>query len=314
MTTTANVENSSCSRQACFAPDLACVLGKDECENFSIPTSVEAAVEDEVGQVLPWSGASLGLSDLFPVAALGRPRVIGVVGAANSGKTTLLAGQWIAARRGIGSFGTSFAGSYTISGWHQIARHLQWIPNGAGFPPHTSAVDERAPALLHMSIALNEVSRHQVLFADAPGEWFTRWSEVPAEAPGAEWVAAFSDAFVILADADALSGSLRGKARGAYVALAHRLASSSGGRPVVPVLTKADIPVPDAILDQIDSLNLELFGAPSMKVSARSTGFHPITAAIDAAMSAALDPKYRSQSEADRWAEQMVPTRRRAQS
>lgn len=315
MTATAQTTDSACTRDTCFAPDLACVLGRDDCEHLTSATPAEVPVEDEAGQVLPWSGASLGLSDLFPVVALGRPRVVGLVGAAGSGKTTLLAAHWIAARRGLGQFGRAFAGSYSLSGWHQIARHLQWVPKGSGFPPHTAAVDERSPALLHTSVSADRETPHHVLFTDAPGEWFSRWAEVSAEAPGAQWVANHSDVFIILADADALSGNERGKARGAYVALAHQLASAAAGRTVVPVLTKADVAVPEPILEQVEKLNARLFDAETMKVSAHDTSFSSITAAVEAGVDAALTPRFATPGRpAEAWAHELAPTLRRGRA
>jgi hypothetical protein len=303
----------ACSRLACFAPETACVLGQDECEHLAAPLAKTVEANDRERHVLPWSGGSLGLSDLFPIVAVGRPRVVGVVGGPNSGKTTLLAAHWIASRRGMGSFGRAFAGSYSLSGWHQIARHLQWVPTGSGFPPHTSAVDERSPALLHIAVARAAHSPKQILYTDAPGEWFARWADVPAEAPGAQWIADHSDAFVILADGDALSGPDRGVARGNYVALAHQLATAARGRPVISVLTKADIEVPGPVLEQVEELNKRLFGRETMKVSAHNNSFVSITAPIDAGVDAALAARFANlHSDQSAWARQIAPKLRKA--
>lgn len=313
MTVQASNAGEACSRPACFAPETACVLGQDECAHLAARLAKAVEADDGEGHVLPWSGGSLGLSDLFPIIATGRPRVVGVVGAPNSGKTTLLAAHWIASRRGMGSFGRAFAGSYSLSGWHQIARHLQWVPRGSGFPPHTSAVDERSPALLHITVARAAQSPKQILYTDAPGEWFERWADVPAEAPGAQWIADHSDGFVLLADADALSSPNRGVARGNYVALAHQLATAARGRPVIPVLTKADIEVPGTVLEQIEELNKRLFGRETMKVSAHNSSFASITAPIDAGVDAALAARFANQHSDQRaWARQIAPTVREA--
>ena len=40
---------------------------------------------------LPWSGAALGGADLSVITAFGRPRIVGLVGLENAGKTTILA-------------------------------------------------------------------------------------------------------------------------------------------------------------------------------------------------------------------------------
>lgn len=303
--------SSECSRPTCFVPDTPCVLGFDEGCSHHLAAPANAVTGDmyEIsGRALPWSGLALGLSDLFPVVATGRPHVIGIVGAAGAGKTTLLAAHWIAARRGIGSFGRAFAGSYTLSGWHQIARHLQWIPWGSGFPPHTSVMNERSPALLHFGLNNPGLLPKQLLYTDAPGEWFTQWAEEPGEAEGAQWVADHADAFVLLADSDALSGPNRGVARAEYESLAIQLATAAQSRAVVPVLAKADIPIPDPIASFLTNLNNRLFGRKTVLVSVKSSTFEPITAPIDQGVEAALLGRYAGTHESGAgWARQLAP-------
>jgi len=298
---------SYCSRPACFAPDTACVLGFEKCDHLSTPAQEVSNVKEDEGHGLPWSGLALGLNDLFPIVALGRPHVVGVVGAANAGKTTLLAAHWICARRGVGGFGRDFAGSYSLSGWHQIAKHLQWIPYGSGFPPHTSAVDQRSPALLHVMYQ-HEGARRQVLFTDGPGEWFTRWAEEPSTADGAQWVAEQSDVFLLLADSDALRGAERGRARAEYEALALQLQTAARGRPVIPVRTKADLEVPTPIIEFVENLNRRLFGRDTLRVSANDDTFEPITVPVDAAVQVALDNRLATSAlTSDQWAMQLAP-------
>ena len=299
---------ANCARSTCYVPDTACVLGLENCEHLTRAEPELSGSGAADGSALPWSGSALGLSDLFPLAAVGRPHVVGVVGAAGAGKTTLLAAHWIGARRGIGEFGRMFAGSYSLSGWHQIARHLQWVPWGSGFPPHTSAVSERLPSLLH--VAMNTVDRtpKHVFYTDAPGEWFSRWAEEPAEVPGAQWVADQSDAFVILSDSHALSGPERGVARSGYESLASQLATAAKGRPVIPVLTKADIPVPAPIAEFVTNLNQRLFSKETVRVSAKTDVYDAITKPIDLGVESALEVRYiDSEHGVGRWAEQLAP-------
>lgn len=300
---------SECSRPTCFAPDTPCILGLDEgCDALATSPADADETYESSGRALPWSGLALGLSDLFPIVATARPHIIGIVGAAGAGKTTLLAAHWVAARRGIGSYGRGFAGSYTLSGWHQIARHLQWIPWGSGFPPHTSAVNERSPALLHFGLNSPGQPPKQLLYTDAPGEWFTQWAEEPGEAEGARWVADHADAFVLLADSDALSGPNRGVARAEYESLANQLATAAQERPVVPVLAKADIPVPGPIASFLTNLNKRLFGQETVLVSVKSNAFRPITAPIDQGVEAALAGRFAGTYEnGDEWARQLAP-------
>ena len=308
--TVAAAEAGKCGLGNCYAPETQCNLGfvVESCEHFNAPKAVVAEEEEAEGQRPPWSGLALGLIDLFPVAALGRPHVVGVVGSAGAGKTTLLAAHWIAARRGLGRFSRSFAGSYSLAGWHQIARHLQWQPYGDGFPPHTSAADDRSPAMLHIAYAGHDEVRRHVLYTDAPGEWFTRWAEEPAQVPGAQWVAEHSDAFVLLADGDALKGESRGQARATYKALAQQLYTAAAGRPVLPVLAKADVGVPDGILEAINKVNVRLFGAEALQVSAHdSANYASIIEPIDRGVELALSARYADvTSDSDKWARQMA--------
>lgn len=307
---------ATCSRENCYAPDTGCIMGNvDGCEHFAAPTAEVATVpEQEVaqGQRLPWSGLALGLTDLFPVAALGRPHVVGVVGAARSGKTTMLAAHWIAARRGLGTYSRSFAGSYSLTGWHQIARHLQWQPVGSGFPPHTSSSDNRSPALLHVAYSdpddlADGARRRHVLLTDAPGEWFSRWAEEPALAEGARWVTDHADAFLLLADGDALRGAERGQARMNYQSLAIRLHTAAGGRPVIPVLAKADVGVPEGILEAVNRVNRRYFGTDALQVSAHDPEtFASIVEPVDLAIGAAFRARYARTGEPDTWVRQMA--------
>lgn len=301
-----------CTRPNCFAPDTRCLLGLDACEHFVPTESTATRAKPGDGHILPWSGLALGTSDLSRIAALGRVRVVAIVGAANAGKTTLLAAHWVAARRGVGAFSDHFAGSYSLVGWHQIARHLQLVPYGRVFPPHTTAPDKRSPALLHSATAAGPAERTHVLYTDAPGEWFTAWASDRDSSPGAEWIARVADAFLILADSEALSGPDRGVARGEYDMLAHRLASAAGERPVIPVQTKADIVVPEPIQTFIDSTNRRLFSANTFRASARSDPRVTITEPVDRGVEAALMPRHASPDPAlDSWARQLAPVLRR---
>ena len=95
-TPTPEAAAGSCSRDTCWAPETACVLGKNPCENFSAAATPEGAV-GPTGPTLPWSGLPLGLNDLTAVAATARHRLVALVGLADAGKTTALAAHWIAA-------------------------------------------------------------------------------------------------------------------------------------------------------------------------------------------------------------------------
>lgn len=269
-----------CGREHCYAPDVMCVLGLDDCANLAGGADEGAARDSTAdGHRLPWSGLALGSGDLPAVTGLGRVHLVAVVGAAGAGKTTALAAHWLAARRGAGRWGPSFAGSYTLQGWHQIARHLQWGADSRGFPPHTSATSGRVPALLHYAVTHDGTVKH-LLYADVPGEWYRAWAMDVNAVPGANWIAAHAASFVLLADTVALSGPERGRARADYQALARRVASAAAGRPVVPVRTKADVELRETWRAQVEDLNRNLFDADTTPVSVYEASALPLTEVV----------------------------------
>lgn len=83
----------SCPEKHCEFPQVPCVRG-EEPENC--PALKGVLVRDKATQVrsrndLPWTGAALGAADLSLVSAFSRPRVVGLVGLENAGKTSILA-------------------------------------------------------------------------------------------------------------------------------------------------------------------------------------------------------------------------------
>lgn len=280
----------SCPRDNCFAPDTRCILGHDDCEFFAqAEAEAEGAAFERPTSALPWSGLALGSADLTAVAALGDTRVVGLVGLSDAGKTTTLAAAQLARRRpdygGIGEF----AGSYTLMGWHQITRHLQWAPWGQGFPPHTELRGGRMPALLHIALMPTDQRLRHVLYTDIPGEWYARWAfEADAE-PGVSWIVEHADSFVLFADSAALAGPSRGVARLRYDALARRLADVAASRSVVPVLSKADVEIPPQMRGFVIDLNRQKFGAETIPVSAREDNGRSLVTAIDRATAAAIE-------------------------
>jgi hypothetical protein len=74
-----------CRKEHCYAPDGACVLGDDlpDCPEYGSPAEDHGLRESEVAiGALPWTGLGLGVDDLAAVAAVGRPAVVALVGAA----------------------------------------------------------------------------------------------------------------------------------------------------------------------------------------------------------------------------------------
>ena len=279
----------SCPRENCFAPETGCILGRDDCEFFA-QAQVEAsgAAPDAPTSALPWSGLALGSADVTAVAALGDVRVVGLVGLSGAGKTTTLAAAQLARRRpdygGVGAF----AGSYTLMGWHQITRHLQWAPWGTGFPPHTELRGGRTPALLHIALMHDDRRPRHVLYTDVPGEWYARWAFDADAEPGVSWIVDHADSFVLFADSQALAGKDRGAARARYDALGRRLASVAAGRTVVPVLSKADIDISAEMSGFISDLNTQAYETKTLAISAHQDNGRSLVTAIDEATAAAI--------------------------
>ena len=98
------------------------------------------------------------------------------------------------------------------------------------------------------------------MITDAPGEWFRKWA-VRREAPdaeGARWAAEHADAFVLVADREALAGPQMGTARTGIQLLARRLADELRGRPVALVWTKSDVSVSEEMEETVRSAVLRV--------------------------------------------------------
>lgn len=240
-----------CPRETCFVPDIGCDLGHTNlanCPLWSGAARKETIERDTAEEVrLPWSGSALGLADLGFVSGRKRPIIIGFVGPQNAGKTTLLAAWYLLIGRSLTDLGGRlFSGSYTLSGWEAVAGSMRWSPGHIpGFPAHTTSRGGRAPGMLHLAFKGDDGRSTDYLFTDAPGEWFQKWAlnvDSP-EGEGARWVSDNADAFLIIADREALSGKSMGSARGSLQILAKRLGAERRDRPVALVWTKADVEI-----------------------------------------------------------------------
>ncbi len=206
------------------------------------PNTVGAELD---GRRVSWTGSAMGLTDLEPLSARSRILLVGLVGMENAGKTTFLALLFSFLRRGQTIPGYRFAGSNTLPGWELIAGFLTFRDgsNQVSFPPHTSRNAGRVPGLLHL--ALKDVSGHliDVVFTDAPGEWFNEWrnNQKADAAVGAEWIHQHGDGFLLFADCEELAGPNRGTARMEIQMLADRLGTNLGKRPLGLVWAKSDV-------------------------------------------------------------------------
>ncbi len=242
---------AECPRETCW-PDVGCSLGHLDLSKCPALKADRKEEKDEEAlteaAAMPWSGGVLGLTDLGFVAGRGKPIVLAIVGPQKAGKTTLLGAWYLLLGKGFRPDDKlRFAGSRSLAGWEIVASSLKWVPGSIppAFPPHTTSSNTRIPGLLHLAFRHDDDHRRDYVMTDAPGEWFQKWA-VKREAPdaeGARWAAGHADAFLLVADREALAGKERGAARSGIQLLARRLADELGGRPVALVWTKADVSI-----------------------------------------------------------------------
>lgn len=247
-----------CSDDNCFVlMGEQCRSGESDysrCPNWTTSVAQDGAikeVEPATSFRVPWSGSALGLQDLSALVPRGRTILVGVLGAHDAGKTTLLVGTYLGLCRGDRLARARFAGSRTLGAWESLAAWTRFddAARPPTFPPHTPRGTSRVPGLLHLALRDDKAALRDVLLADAPGEWFTKWSvrEDSDEAAGARWVVEHADAFLVVADCKRLSEAKRGGTRRDTRQLIERLGNHVAGRPTVFVWAKSDHTPPEGI-------------------------------------------------------------------
>ncbi len=253
-----------CSQATCYPDETGCNV--EGCANLidckfynKFGSTDETELTETIAQSeeeirIPWTGNTFGLIDLTFLTASSKPILIGIAGVASAGKTTFLASLYCLIRHGkkIGDY--SFAGSMTLNGWEDIAWYLSWKENGnIQFPPHTENKAGRIPGLLHLSLKNSHGERTDLIFTDAPGEWFDHWrNNLNSEnAKGAKWIHDNSDAFLLFADCEILVGSKRGQAKLQINSVAERLFNNIGSRPIGLIWSKSDIEIPRTTKEQM---------------------------------------------------------------
>lgn len=256
-----------CSQESCFPDETGCnVEGCStlvECKyyNQNIPTEDENTESENTESEsklyrIPWTGNSFGLTDLNFLTASSKPILVGISGVASAGKTTFLASLYCLIRNGekIGDY--SFSGSLTLSGWENIAWYLSWKHDSSiQFPPHTSNDSGRVPGLLHLSMKNNVDEKIDLIFTDAPGEWFDAWRiNINNEnAKGAKWIYDNCDAFLLFADSEMLISQKRGLAKQQINSVVDRLCQNIKKRPIGLIWSKSDIEIKEDTREQIIS-------------------------------------------------------------
>jgi energy-coupling factor transporter ATP-binding protein EcfA2 len=254
------MEERNCSQPDCYPDDTGCQCGEidlTKCKHYKHIETVSDTVELNADNLIrfPWTGSALGLHDLNYISAHSNLTIIGVVGTAGTGKTTFLALLYCLLRHGkkIGNF--SFVGSYTFTGWEDIAFNLSWkneIPM-IQFPPHTTSNSGRIPGLLHLALKDTNGVVHDIIFTDAPGEWFKEWSinKNDEKTVGANWIYENANSFLMFADCDKLSGTERGSTKNNIKQLLVRLSENIRRRPICLIWSKSDKEVNSYIKEEI---------------------------------------------------------------
>lgn len=244
-----------CTHEGCYA-DITCSLGhldRADCEHWVETANAGDTPEEEpIPQTsdIPWNGYALGTSDLTILGGRSHPLVIGLVGPPDSGKTSLLAFvyMWLLKYGGLKDW--LFAGSWTLGGWESVVQYLRWTGEPPpSFPPHTSSSD-RYPGVLHVTFRDPSGRLRDVLFTDAPGEWFTQWARVPGDetAMGARWVIEHADALLVLIDSAALADPKKlPHTRRATRDLLERIGAVTPSLPTAVVWTKDDVQPPQKV-------------------------------------------------------------------
>lgn len=240
----------NCNKADCYPDETGCNHeGCDiltDCKFYKSDNLVETENDNESESDylrIPWTGNTLGLLDLTFLSTTSKITIVGITGVASAGKTTFLATLYCLLRNGrkIGDY--TFAGSLTLSGWENISYYLSWKQNNnIQFPPHTSSNSGRVPGLLHLSLRDNNGVKRELVFTDAPGEWFDSWTTNQSDpnAEGAIWIHQNAEAFLLFADCDMLAGENLGKARRQIRQVADRIKQDLNQRPFGLVWSKSD--------------------------------------------------------------------------
>lgn len=274
----------NCSKEDCYPEETGCNHeGCDlltDCTYYnkeSERSSSQIVPEDDFYIRIPWTGNTLGLQDLNFLSSTSPIILIGITGVASAGKTTFLATLYCLLRQGYKIGDYQFAGSLTLIGWENIAWYLSWDNhNDIQFPPHTSSNAGRIPGLLHISLRNTIGEKKELIFTDAPGEWFGHWiiNKSNANAQGAEWVHEHADAFLLFADCEMLSSTQLGKARQQSKQVADRLKHELKDRPLGLIWSKSDIQLDLEIKEQISGhiQNSPLASYKEFETSVRKEG------------------------------------------
>jgi len=270
-----------CGQVHCH-PDTGCALGEIpvECPHYASSKTEDSetlSMPSAEGLGVPWSGSEFGIDDIAWVASRQRPTLLVPVGAHKAGKTTFLASLYIGLLRGAKPEGWEQLGSYTLGGWEKLASYLRHTPDGIGpgFPPHTPVTDRRTPGWLHLGFRNTETNVRDLLLADAPGEWFSRWAvdENDSTAEGARWAANRGDVFLLFVDSEGLTSPDRRNVAEQLELLANRLSGVLDDRPLAVVWAKSDKEIPQTLREDVElALSNALPGSKHFQTTVFNSG------------------------------------------
>jgi len=245
------MNETKCSKPGC-QPKIGCTAFSgtkyQDCDYWKAAnkdiakTSPKIIESNKRGHHIEWTGFSFGKDDLgLVLEKSSNTTVIGIIGASNSGKTTYLSMLYQMLVFGKTIPDWQFAYSYTLRSWENISNNLKWSPgNKYSFPPHTSVNEGRVAGLLHLAFRINGQVK-DFIFADFPGEWFTKWAKDKKNSEEAEWIYNNARGFLFLIDCAKLKNkSTISEGRGETLSIGSRLKDNLQNRPIATLWAKSD--------------------------------------------------------------------------
>jgi GTP-binding protein EngB required for normal cell division len=266
-----------CDQEGCDAPKALCKISfsseYQECPNFDKTLSqlpVDSKSKGANATVIPWSGIALTPDNIDILSHRSSPLLIGLIGAANAGKTSYLGMLYTLFFNGKKFNEWDFAGSYTLIAWEAQAKGLKIEANGKVAFPNPTPSNPDYYSLYHLALKKDK-QLFDILFADSSGEVFTKWAAETdnSEAENAKWIYENSDAFIFFVDCEALIQG-RGRAKNSISQMADQISAGLKNRPVVIVWSKADKikDIPTRIKEAVDELIADNFhDAPVFYIS-----------------------------------------------
>ncbi|SFT96492.1 hypothetical protein SAMN04489724_3016 [Algoriphagus locisalis] len=238
---------ANCTNEECAAPDAPCHENYGElkkCPHWKAVGEKIKAIADtkatKTGKkgVVDWGGSSLTTDDLGQITIRNSPFSVGIVGKANSGKTTFLAMLFTLLQKGKKFKDYNFAGSRTLLGWDLLYHHFKVHQGNIQFPDPTPTELLR---LYHLSLKDTRNHLHDLLIYEASGETFYHWSKNfdDENAKNARLIYKRANAFALFIDCDDLVHR-KGLAKAEIIAIAEMLRHDLRNRPLIVVWSKAD--------------------------------------------------------------------------